>query len=304
MELTPDLSDTNPFRFAGMYWDTHTQTYMTPHRRLNPRLGRWTQPDPLWGIGNMIHGTSPITRNGHPMPNLHAIMQASNLFVFGINNPVKWVDPSGLEIVLSGTQSQREALLATLQKLTRDELSMRRVGVPWNRRYIVEFSAVSGDNLSHGTDLVRRLINSSHSVTIQNIPAAGGTGGRRTSYVTMSRFLASRSATVNMGTSRPSVWVAGDGGSQREFIPKHIELGHELIHALRHFEGNAYRQGYGMPLYVDHRGEVQRTKTPLEELHTIGLGFQMDENDPWIYPTGITENALRDEHGLPRRVRW
>jgi len=32
MELTPDQSDTNPFRFASMYWDPHTQTYMTPHR--------------------------------------------------------------------------------------------------------------------------------------------------------------------------------------------------------------------------------------------------------------------------------
>ena len=42
----------------------------------------------------------------------------------------------------------------------------------------------------------------------------------------------------------------------------------------------------------------------MEELYTIGIGFQMDENGPWIHPTGITENALRDEHELPRRVRW
>ena len=33
-----------------MYWDNHTQTYRTPNRILNPRTGRWTQPDPFWNI--------------------------------------------------------------------------------------------------------------------------------------------------------------------------------------------------------------------------------------------------------------
>jgi len=80
-----------------MYWDTHTQTYMTPHRRLNPRLGRWTQPDPLWGIGNMIHGTSPTLRNDRYIPSIAAILQAGNLFIYCAHNPVRWIDSSGLE---------------------------------------------------------------------------------------------------------------------------------------------------------------------------------------------------------------
>ena len=66
------------------YWDAHTQTYMTPHRNLNPRLGRWTSPDPLfWGPANIF--ASP--------------MEAANLFVFVMNNPVMWIDPSGLVAV-------------------------------------------------------------------------------------------------------------------------------------------------------------------------------------------------------------
>jgi len=75
--------DSNPFRFAGMYWDAHTQTYMTPNRHFNPRTGRWTQPDPFWNISNMQGSTG-------------AILQAANLYVFVTNNPIMFVDPRGL----------------------------------------------------------------------------------------------------------------------------------------------------------------------------------------------------------------
>ena len=78
---------------------------------------------------------------------------------------------------------------------------------------------------------------------------------------------------------------------------------HELIHALRHFEGNTL-WGYGLSLYLDPSGTVRRTHTPLEELYTIGVLYQMREDGPWAFPTGITENALRAEHGLPRRLSW
>jgi len=87
---------TNPFRFAGMYWDAHTQTYMTPNRHLNPRTGRWTQPDPFWNISNMQFGSNPAMRNNRAMPNSWAIMQSANLFVFVMNNPVRFIDPLGL----------------------------------------------------------------------------------------------------------------------------------------------------------------------------------------------------------------
>ena len=33
------------------------------------------------------------------MPSVHAILQSGNLYVFGINNPVMWIDPSGLFIL-------------------------------------------------------------------------------------------------------------------------------------------------------------------------------------------------------------
>jgi len=72
----------NPFRFAGMYWDGHTSTYMTPNRQFSPRLGRWTQPDPFF---HALHG------------NLQSCaFQAGNLYLFVMHNPVRWIDPLGL----------------------------------------------------------------------------------------------------------------------------------------------------------------------------------------------------------------
>ena len=73
----------NAFRFAGMHWDWERGEYMTPNRSLNPRTGRWTQPDPFWNIGNMQSS------------NL-AILQSANLFVYVMNNPMRFIDPTGL----------------------------------------------------------------------------------------------------------------------------------------------------------------------------------------------------------------
>jgi len=99
MELTSDQSDTNPFRFAGEYWDAETQTYYLRARNFNPRTGRFTQPDPHWGIHNHIFGDSPTLRNGRNVPSIHAILQSGNLFMYTMHNPVFFNDPSGLYAV-------------------------------------------------------------------------------------------------------------------------------------------------------------------------------------------------------------
>ncbi|MCL2284975.1 MAG: polymorphic toxin type 44 domain-containing protein, partial [Firmicutes bacterium] len=64
------------------------------NRMMNPRLGRWTQPDPFF---HMRFGQARMM--GSP----NAIAQAGNLFLFTMNNPVRWIDPSGLFAVTAGT---------------------------------------------------------------------------------------------------------------------------------------------------------------------------------------------------------
>jgi len=95
-ELPPagNISTTsnNPFRFGGEYYDWERGEYYLRARSYNPRLGRFTQPDPFWNIGNM--------QSSHA-----AIMQSANLFVFVMNNPVRWLDPSGMSIMCFKTNS-------------------------------------------------------------------------------------------------------------------------------------------------------------------------------------------------------
>ena len=83
VELNQSAGDTNPFRFAGEYYDRETGTYYLRFRTFNPRLGRFTQPDPFWNIGNMMGSHA-------------AIIQAGNLFMYCMHNPVRFVDPWGL----------------------------------------------------------------------------------------------------------------------------------------------------------------------------------------------------------------
>jgi len=77
------VANNNPFRFSGEYWDWERGEYYLRFRSYNPRTGRFTQPDPWWGIHNMQDC------------NL-SILQSANLFVYVMSNPVNWRDPLGL----------------------------------------------------------------------------------------------------------------------------------------------------------------------------------------------------------------
>ena len=70
VEQDPDSTDPNPFRYCGEYFDKETGTYYLRARYYSPGTGRFTQEDPL--------------RNG------------LNLYVYCINCPLMYSDPSGL----------------------------------------------------------------------------------------------------------------------------------------------------------------------------------------------------------------
>jgi len=78
-----DAANNNPFRFAGEYWDWERGEYYLRARSYSPRKGRFTSPDPFWNVGNMQSSNA-------------AILQSSNLFVYVMNNPLRWIDPLGL----------------------------------------------------------------------------------------------------------------------------------------------------------------------------------------------------------------
>jgi len=83
VEINPDPSNSNPWRFNGEYHDMHRggEVYLRM-RNYNPRTGRFSQADPFF---HAMHG------------NLQScVTQAGNLYMFVMHNPVMWVDPWGL----------------------------------------------------------------------------------------------------------------------------------------------------------------------------------------------------------------
>ncbi|MCL2409147.1 MAG: peptidoglycan DD-metalloendopeptidase family protein [Oscillospiraceae bacterium] len=83
VERDQDEGNTNPFRFAGEYYDWETGTIYLRFRCYNPATGRFTQEDPYWGIHNMQSSVA-------------AVLQAANLYVYVMNNPEMFIDPWGL----------------------------------------------------------------------------------------------------------------------------------------------------------------------------------------------------------------
>jgi len=59
------------------------QDYTTGARSFYPRTLKGTQPDPFWHVGNMQRCP-------------WSIMQAGNLFMYTMHNPVRFTDPTGL----------------------------------------------------------------------------------------------------------------------------------------------------------------------------------------------------------------
>jgi len=107
--LQSSTGDTNPFRYSGEYLDLETKTYYLRARNYNPTTGRFLSEDPHWNVRNMIFGDNlqkinervpdardPLGLNTYTLvPDIHAIRQSSNLYVYCGNNPIMFFDASG-----------------------------------------------------------------------------------------------------------------------------------------------------------------------------------------------------------------
>jgi len=83
VEFDQDPNDTNPWRYRGEYFDTETGMIYLRARFMNPRTGRFITADPYWGVHNMQNCVL-------------SMLQASNLFLYTLNNPLMFIDPTGL----------------------------------------------------------------------------------------------------------------------------------------------------------------------------------------------------------------
>lgn len=104
-EKNPVSTDANSFRYCGEYYDKETGTYYLRARYYDPRNGRFNARDTHWNTVNAIYGDNPQKINERQdklglsyyayAPQISAIMQAGNLYVYCGNSPVRYADRSG-----------------------------------------------------------------------------------------------------------------------------------------------------------------------------------------------------------------
>ena len=217
------------------------------------------------------------------VPNVWAIMQAGNLFVFCVNNPVMWIDPSGRTIILSGSEEDRVIILDNLNELTDHTLDFNRTT---GRLEIVAWADSDNINFAYGNRLIERLINNRDTITIKiNHTHISGNfwdpaGGRGILNHT----------------------ILFDPNFMTDERPAFIGLAHELIHGHfvareRHVFGSTYEATFipnpMSPLRSTHMVREVRNI----EYAVIGIGEFNIRGD-------ITENMIRAEHGIAERRRY
>ena len=80
------------FGFTGYQLDPVTGLSYAQARYYMPQAGRFISEDPHWNPHNMIYGDRP---SSSPVPDILAIEQGGNLYVYSLNNPVMYVDLTG-----------------------------------------------------------------------------------------------------------------------------------------------------------------------------------------------------------------
>lgn len=92
-EQKSDVFDRIPFRFTGKELDDETALYYYGARYLDPRTSRWISSDPA--------GFDLINPNDNPS----LLISGLNWYSYTENNPIRYTDPTGMEPVYAGMDS-------------------------------------------------------------------------------------------------------------------------------------------------------------------------------------------------------
>jgi len=222
----------------------------------------------------------------------------SNWYSYCDNNPIAFVDPSGLEIriipraFLGNRDQYVDATLAHLQSLTDHTLTIdRRSG----RVSILTFA--SENTYPSGNELIERMINSGFTTTIRVSPGNMHNSHQATSLSNSSNGIGSDSSiTFDPGYQVPVLThVPGTSNLVEPVLevrptPVHIILVHELIHADRSMRGVRIND-------TEKTGEHSFLVLVQESLVKAG-----EEADSWLFPGAWplrvvrrNENASQEE---------
>ncbi len=277
----------NSHKYAGEYYDAESDLIYLRNRMYDPSLKRFIQEDPA--------------------------RDDLNWYAYCGNNPIMFVDPWGLGIILVGKEEEKQQIFDNLCLLTRDTLLVNPDDVG---NWEISYSENNGDELNVGTDLIRRIINNYYTVSIYY------TNGFSYSEPTNKK----NASNPKIGTGGKIMYNPynytnmvlteynkdGEIRVRHEKMPSEITLAHELIHVLRYMGGNniPHEQGYGKYEYsaqgwFGKKGKVKTAEWFMEELATTGITYIRPDGTiadaaNWV----TTENAIRKEHGYGRRVSY
>jgi hypothetical protein len=208
-----------------------------------------------------------------------------SLYAYGANNPVKYVDLDGNEVMISGTNEERTQLKQAFQKLSDDTLIM-------NNKGNLSISKIKDNgSLKYGTSLVRKLISDKKTVTAsinnKGVNRGAVSGGKYTIRIDPERKVIAHTRDSN-------------GEEYGERIPTYIILAHEGIHALDLIQETSENNSFDSNIrtYTYTLDGINKTGSHQgAEMRAVGIkGF--------IGKDGISENSIRAEHGLNERIHY
>mgnify|MGYP004463225415 CR=1 FL=1 len=228
-------------------------------------------------------------------------------YVYCAGNPVRYVDPDGRHIRVSGSADFRLWVLSTLQMLTNDRLAMSKNGyifIAKNGRG----RANTSQDLVVGTGLLREVIENNHTAFVSlgdNTEQAvlvgkhyDGDVGRNVYTNEYDRYngkgtnvkIAIRSGEV------PDMLVSYNENdlTRKEACPEYITVAHEFIHGIHDMSGEKSPNESVLYYYIDNKGTKYRFQAGFEELQTVGI----------VGNYRYSENKIRKEHGLRLRRKY
>ena len=263
-EVNPDRKDDNPFRYCGEYYDKETEEVYLRARYYQSAVGRFLTRD---------------TYTGEEDESL-----SLHLYTYCENDGVNSVDPSGHKIKFATkSKKKKKKILTTLYKLTGNKFKIMNKG--HYKGYVLFKKAAFSPPLKYpkSMDLVISIMTSNKICKI--------TYDTKKVYYTKCKKIENASngkgtsVTINFNPKQnvsvlTCVYNKKEGRYENKMkkTPAYIALGHELIHA-----------------YIDFNGSNVGVGTYSNEYKTVGLS---KDNYPF------TENGLREEHGLGRRLEY